>query len=107
MELWHASTMKMACLQEGMGHHSDDRTETIADCFYALSEVNLVSGRYQEAACGRVGQDQSKFQVFAMRLFFMHVVGLVFLLNLMILILLLNFVLLSGLQVSFLLCYCA
>ena len=24
-------------------------TETIADCFYALSEVNLVSGRYQEA----------------------------------------------------------
>ena len=24
-------------------------TKTIADCFYALSEVNLVSGRYQEA----------------------------------------------------------
>lgn len=23
--------------------------QTIADCFYALSEINLVSGKYQEA----------------------------------------------------------
>ena len=28
-------------------------TEAIADCFYALSEVNLVSGRYQEASSSK------------------------------------------------------
>ena len=27
----------------------DAHGQTIADCFYALSEINLVSGRYQEA----------------------------------------------------------